>query len=498
MRVLLRSMLSPPYLLSIDVGTEGCKVAIFNNRGESLVKTYQHYPLIVPRPLWAEQNPYLWLDAVKKAILDVMKNINPEEVTCIGLSGQSPVLVPVDMHGKPLMNAILWMDRRAIKQSKIITEITGVKEDPSLPLPKIIWIREHFPGIFQKTYKFLQATDFIAYNLTGKFATDWLSASTYHYNVERREKSEEILNTLEIPPEKFPEAFKPGTIVGTLLDEVSHEIGLRGGIPVTIGGIDAYMAVIGVGALKNGAACEITGSSTCLMVASSQKIHDPQERIHCQVFPLVPNLWIVYGIMSTTGASLRWFRDNFGRQHETYKDLDAEAEKIPAGSNGLIFLPYMMGERSPIWDPFARGVFIGLSLNHSRGHIIRAILEGCSFALRHNLEIIEENGVDVKEIRSCGGAAKSRIFGQIKADVTGKTILIPKEVDATLLGTAIISAVSVGIYEHIEEAIENMVHIREKITPQENVHSEYDFFFQMYKEAYKHLKEYFKRYYSSL
>lgn len=493
-----KKVLLPPYLLSIDIGTEGCKVAIFNNRGETLTKSYQQYPLIVPKPLWVEQNPYLWLNAIKKAISNVMEDINPEEVACIGLSGQSPVLVPVDVHGKPLMNAILWMDRRAVRQSKVVTEITGVKEDPSLLLPKIIWIKENFPEVFRRTHKFLQATDFIAYNLTGKFATDWLSASTYHYDIERGENPEKILNALEIPPEKFPEAFKPGTIVGTLLDKASQEVGLREGIPVVIGGIDAYMAVIGVGALKNGIACEITGSSTCLMVASSQKIHDPQERIHCQVFPLIPDLWIVYGIMSTTGASLRWFRDNLSRQHENYKDLDVEAEKIPAGSNGLIFLPYMMGERSPIWDPFARGTLIGLSLNHSRGHIIRAILEGCSFALRHNLEIIEENGVSVREIRSCGGAAKSRIFGQIKADVTGKTIFVPKEIDATLLGTAIISAVSVGIYERIEEAAENMVHIKERIVPQENIHSEYNLFFQMYKEAYEHLKEYFRRYYSSL
>lgn len=418
------------------------------------------------------------------------------QIACVTLTGQSPVLIPVDKSGNPLMNAIIWMDRRAVKQSETIARITGLNEDPSMVFPKIMWIKEHQPQIFQKTYKFLQATDFIEHKLTGKFVTDWLTAFTCHFDYKSHRWSAEILKQLDIPIEKLPDVYRPTEIVGVVSEEASRGTGLKKGIPVIAGGIDAYMAIIGVNALREGSVCEITGSSTCLMAPSNHKIQDPEGKMGCEIFPLLPSFWITWSVMSTTGASLRWFRDRFGHPGESYKDLDMEAEKVSAGSDGLIFLPYMMGERSPVWSPAARGIFIGLSLRHTRKHMIRAILEGCAFGIRHNLEKIEELGCEIDEIRSCGGAAKSSVFSQIKADVTGKPIIIPREIEAPSLGAAMVGAVVVGIYRDIKEAGENMVQARCRINPRKIMHRKYDIFFQMYKDAYICLKDYFERYYS--
>ena len=489
--------MSSTRLLSVDLGTEGCKATVFSEKGEALARSYQQYPIVVPEPSWAEQDPRAWWNAFRTVVSSVTKQltIGPSQIACITLTGQSPVVVPVDKTGNALMNAIIWMDRRAVKQSRIIEEETGHVEDPSMSLPKILWIKEHKPLIFRKTHKFLQATDFLACKLTGKLVTDWLNANNYHFDIKRSRYPEEILNQLGIPIEKLPEACKPTEIVGTVTERASQELGMKRDIPVVIGGIDAYMAVVGANALKEGSVCEISGSSTCLMAPSNSRILDKKKRVLCEAFPLLPNFWITCAIMSSTGASLRWFRDEFGKPGESYADLDREAEGAPVGSDGLIFLPYLMGERSPLWDPTARGVFIGLSLNHTRKHMIRAILEGCAFGIRHNLEVIEELGGRAGEIRSCGGGAKSVLLGQIKADITGKPVVVLRETEAPALGAAIVGAVALGIYDDIRTAAEEMVKVKGKISPRRTFRKEYDFHFQMYKDAYVHLKEYFKRYY---
>jgi xylulokinase len=491
-------MSSQPYILGLDIGTESTKAILFNLKGKSIARAYIQYSVKVPEPSWAEQDPQLWWNAVKKSVSELLKrtDLKKEQVACVGVSGQSPVLVPVDKRGKPLADAIIWMDRRAVKQAEEIAKVTGFSDDPSMSLPKALWLRETRPQIFRRTHKFLQSTDFVEFKLTGKFVTDWFNASTFHFDLDRQKWPTGILSELQVPVDKLPDVLRPAEIVGTVTDKAASETGLRKGTPVVAGGIDAYMAMVGVNALTIGSVCEITGSSTCLMVPSNHRLSDPENRVHCEKFPLLPDFWVTWGTMSTTGASLRWFRSNFGRSKESYAEMDAEAEKASLGSDGLIFLPYLMGERSPIWDTSARGVFLGFSLNHSRSQFIRAILEGCAFGIRHNLETIEDLGVKTGEVRSCGGAAGSKIFGQIKADVTGKPIVIPREIEAPALGAAISAAVGISIYPDLAEAAKNMVQTRCRIEPQEAVHRMYDRYFEMYKDAYVHLREYFERYYS--
>jgi xylulokinase len=489
---------SEKHVLSIDVGTEGCKTILFNAKGRSLSRSYQKYPIIIPESSWAEQDPLLWWDAVRKGVKDVLRKTgcSAEEIACVSVTGQSPVLVAIDKHGVPLMNAIIWMDRRAVDETRKIEKTTGLKEDPSMMLPKIIWVKSKRPHVFRKIWRFLQSTDYIGYRLTNRFATDWLTAGTLHFDVQKRKWPLETLESLDIPTEKLPEVIRPTEIAGAVSKEASEQTGLCKETPVVLTGIDAYMATVGVNALELGRVCEITGSSTCLMVPSKHEIRDPERRVKCSRFPIVPDLWITWGIMSSTGAALRWFRENFGREKESYRGLDREAAKAPPGSDRLIFLPYMMGERSPIWDTTARGVFVGFSMNHTRKHFARAILEGCAFGIRHNLETIEKLGGEVDQIWSCGGAARSRIFGQIKADVIGKPVIISGEIEAPALGAAMLGTVAARVHKDLKEASRAMVRAKCRINPRKKSRVRYNLQFQMYKDAYQHLKGYFKRYHS--
>ena len=490
-------MSSENRILSVDVGTEGCKTMLFDAKGRSLARSCQKYPIVIPESSWAEQDPLLWWDAVRKGVGDILRKTgsHAREIACVSITGQSPVLVAIDKHGLPLMNAIIWMDRRAVDESKKIERVTGLKEDPSMMLPKIMWMKNKRPQVFGKACKFLQSTDFIGYKLTNRFATDWLTATTIHFDVKQGKWPLETLEKLEIPVTKLPDVIRPTDVAGTVSREASEQTGLRKDIPIVLTGIDAYMATVGVNALESGRICEITGSSTCLMVPSDHMIKDSKKRVRCSEFPIVPDLWMTWGIMSSTGAALRWFRENF--EKKSYHGLDLEAAKVPSGSDRLIFLPYMMGERSPIWDASARGVFIGFSLNHSRKHFVRAILEGCAFGIRHNLETIEELGGKINEIWSCGGAANSRIFGQIKADIIGKPVIIPREIEAAALGAAMLGTVAAGVHKDVKEASRRMVHAKCIITPQKTLHRRYDLQFQMYKDVYLHLKRYFKLYHSN-
>ena len=483
-------------VLGIDVGTEGCKAIAFDLEGKSLARSYQRYSVDIPQPSWAEQDPLSWWRAVKKCVANVVNQIHDrEQILCLAVSGQSPVLIPVDKHGNALLNALIWMDRRAVKQSETIEKKTGINDDASMNLPKAMWIKENRPQIFEKTYKFLQASDFIEFKLTDNFVTDWLNAGTFHFDHRKHNWPTELLDVLDVPSEKLPTVVPPARIIGTVTGSAARETGLKKGTPVVAGGIDAYLAILGVNALTVGETCEITGSSTCLMVPSEREVSDPKNRVQSERFPLLPNLWMTWGTLSSTGASYKWFREIIDPEI-SYYELDSIAEKAPLGSNNLIFLPYLMGERSPIWDPYARGVFIGLSLSHHREHMARAILEGCAFGIRHNLEIIEKSGAKVNKLRSCGGAARSKFFGQIKADVTGKIVVVPVETEASALGAAILAAVGIRAYKNIREAARNMTHAECLIEPREDLFKHYSSSFQMYKSAYISLKKYFKRYYS--
>ncbi|RLG40294.1 MAG: hypothetical protein DRO05_06760, partial [Thermoproteota archaeon] len=436
-----------------------------------------------------------WWEAFKGGLSRLIASKDPGEIVAVGISGQSPVILPVDSRGYVLHNALLWMDRRAVSQAKKLTEIFGIREDPSNALAKILWFKDEMPHLFAKTYKFLQASDYIAFRLTGKFVTDKFTAMTAFFNPHEWKWPKEVEDMGIL--EKLPEVVEPGSPIGNVSRSASKEIGLSEDTMVTAGSIDAYLAVLGSGAIKPGSACDISGTSTCLMITSSKPIHDPKERIFCTPH-FLKDLFIISGLLSTTGASISWFLEEFGREEmleasESGEDpfdlLVSRASEVSPGAEGLIFLPYLAGERSPIWDPFAKGAIIGLTLKHGKGHVVRAILEGCAFGLRHVLETAEELGVHVKEIRACGGASKSDLLCQIKANVVGKPVLTLREPDASLIGAAILAFVGSGIYREVVEAINSIVKVRKVFAPEEEFRKIYNHLFCLYKQSYEALKD---------
>ena len=485
-------------VLAVDIGTSGCKLALIDPHGKILAKTLTRYKVIRPDPICAEQDPLTWWKAFKQGLSKLLRisKENPSKIRAIGISGQSPVIFPVDANGEPLYNALLWMDRRALSQAKKLAKIFGIREDPSNSLAKILWFKEEKPQVFDKAFKFLQASDYLAFKLTGRFVTDKFTAMTSFFNPSDWKYPKQV-EELGIPVEKFPSVLEPGSPIGYVSKQISKEAGLSESTLVVAGSIDAYLAVLGSGAIKPGSACDITGTSTCLMITSSKAVSDPKDRIFCTSH-FLKDLFIVSGILSTTGGSINWFLEEFGSNEileasktggDPFELLISRASGIPPGAEGLIFLPYLAGERSPIWDPFAKGAIIGLTLKHGKGHVIRAILEGCAFGLRHVLETAEELGVQVDEIRACGGASKSDLLCQIKADVVGKPILTLQEPDASLTGAAILAFVGGGIYKDLREAAESIVKVKRIFAPKDELRGKYDPLFRLYKRSYDVLKD---------
>ncbi|RLG46509.1 MAG: hypothetical protein DRN92_05125 [Thermoproteota archaeon] len=486
------------YVLAVDVGTSRCKVALVDPHGKVLAKTLEGYEVLRPDSICAEQSPLVWWKAFKKGVSELLRisKVDPRKIAAVGISGQSPVVFPIDSKGNPLNNALLWMDRRALPQAKRLARIFGVREDPSNALAKILWFKDEKPWVFNETFKFLQTSDYIAFKLTGKFVTDKFTAMTAFFKLSDWSWASEI-EDLGVPIDKFPDVLEPGSPIGPILGQVSREVGLGEDTVVVAGSIDAYLAILGSGAIRSGSACDITGTSTCLMITSSKAIYDPKERIFCTPH-FFKDLFIVSGVLSTTGASISWFLEEFGKEEilkasKTGEDpfdlLISRASGVQPGSEGLIFLPYLAGERSPIWDPFAKGAIIGLTLKHGKNHIIRAILEGCAFGLRHIIETAEELGVHIDEIRVCGGASKSDLFCQIKANVVGKPVITLQDPDASLVGAAILALVGGGIYKEIKSAVKNVVKIGSIFTPEEGFKGKYDEIFGLYKQSYNVLRE---------
>ncbi len=480
-------------VLSIDIGTSSCKIGLYDSGGKALTKLSKSYPIHIPKPNLAEQDPEDWWKAVCSLIRELIykRHYDPQNVKAICISSQCPVIFPIDKEGKPLYRALLWMDRRAIDEVKIIEEKIGVKFDSSFPIPKILWFKRHLPEVYAKTFKFLQPLDYIIFKLTGKIVTDYFTASTAGFNLETKRYAEDALASLNIDSSLLPEPLKPGEIVGSLSDEASKILGLNKDTLVVMGSIDAYLAVLGCGCIKPGVACEIAGTSTCIMVAHDRKIVDPKGRVFCSKH-FVDGLWIVSAIMATTGACVEWFRKNVLEGVLEISEMFKGVEEVEAGSLGLIFLPYLSGERSPIWDPRARGILFGLTLKHNRKHILRAILEGCAYAIRHNVDVLRELGVNISELRVCGGGAKNELWNQIKADVLGINVYKMYELDASLLGASILAFTALEQYNSLIEACNKMVKADKCYVPNVKNHEIYNRLYKIYCEIYPRIKDLFE------
>ncbi len=483
-------------LCGIDIGTTGAKAALFQADGRLLGEGYGEYPVHHPKPGWAEQDPADWWRATCDALRAMLRasRANPASIGAVAVTAQAPTMLPLDRDGRPVRRALIWMDRRAEREARLLGErvgeerifaLTGNRVDPFYVAAKLLWFRREEPELFERSRTFVQINGYVAYRLTGVLSMDPVHASLLQL---RRWKTgewiEELCSLAGVGPERFPQIARGEEVIGTVSRRAAEECGLAAGTPVVAGSVDGSAAALEAGAIAPGEAAEMTGTSTVLLMPNADGATSPA---FIAMPHAVPGVHLLLGAMSATGASLKWFRDNLGGTSAgdaqiSYDLLTAEAESVTAGSEGVVFLPYMAGERSPIWATNARGVFFGLTLSSGRGALIRAILEGAAFALRHNVEVAEEAGLAVREIRSVGGGARSRLWNQIKADVLARPILVPERFLGAPFGGALLAGLACGEYTDIAATVRELKAIRGRYEPDPSARGLYDEPYAVYRE----------------
>lgn len=498
--------MSKRLLLSIDIGTSGCKLAIFNQQGDVVCTYLAEYNTYYLQTGYAEHDVSDWWKVICQGIKYFKReqNINPEEIAAIGVDGLSWAGLPVDKEGNPLRRCMIWLDRRAEKQARWMKEEIGEEKlvqlngnpvDPAYIVPKMLWIKENEPDIYRKTYKFLQSNGYIVYKLTGKFSQDYSQGYGFHFfNMKEGKYEQKIASDLGISLDLVAPLYNCQEIVGTVTTKAARETGLVVGIPVVAGGLDAACCTLGAGVITPGQTQEQGGQAGGMSIQLDKAVIHPQLILGYHV---LPDQWLLQGGTVGGGGTLRWFNQQLGtyekqladkRGISSYQVMDKEANEIVPGSDGLIFLPYMAGERSPIWNSKARGVYFGLSYDKTRAHLIRAMMEGVGYSLLHNLKTAEEVGAVVKELNSVGGAANSRVWTQMKADITGKKINVPYSDHATTLGAAILAGVGAGVYQNFEEGVEKTIKIQRTHEPDMANHQIYQDYYHLYLELYEKLK----------
>lgn len=493
-------------LLGIDIGTSACKVVVFDYSGDVLAQSTKPYNIYYPMQGWVEQDPMEWWKCVCCAVKECLAagKVDPAHIAGIGIAGQSWSAIPIDKKGNVLCNTPIWMDTRASDISARILQklgfdrifrVSGNSFEPTYTTPKILWFKEHRPEIFNKTHKFLQSNSFIAYKLTGSITQDVSQGYGLHvFDMKTARYDEKLCGEMGIPGEMLPDIFACHEVIGQVTKEAADETGLKEGTPVVAGGLDAACGTLGAGVVNIGETQEQGGQAGGMSICVGEATAHPKLILG---FHVVPGLWLLQG-GTVGGGSLKWFREQLGTYEESqekqtgisaYKIMDEEASSVNPGSDGLIFLPYMAGERSPLWDRNAMGVFFGLEYTKTRAHMIRAIMEGCAYALNHNIETAEEVGVKVDTLNAMGGAANSMLWTQIKSDVTGKIIKVPSSDTATTLGAAILAGIGTGVYEDFGKAVASTIKIKRIHEPDMNNHKIYTEYGEIYLEIYKQLKD---------
>lgn len=497
------------YLIGLDVGTSGTKTVLFDETGKALDSVTEEYPLHTPNPGWTEQDPADWWNAAKNTLKAVVaqSGVNASEIKGIGLSGQMHGSVFMDEGRNVVRPAILWNDGRTANECEEITQALGearllqLASNPALTgftAPKAVWLKNREPENFKKTRTLFLPKDYVRFRLTGAIAMEVSDAAgTLLFNVKERAWSNDILDALGIPREWMPKVFESTDVCGTITAEVAKETGLKEGTPVVGGGADNACGATGTGVVRQGRVLSSIGTSGVILAPSETHQVDPEGRIHTFCHS-VPNMWYMMGVILSAGMSLRWYRDvvadseraegeRSGR--DPYDIITQQAASAPVGAEGLIFLPYLTGERTPHKDPYARGGFIGLTIRHQREHLARAVLEGITFALRDSLEIARSLGVDIQEIRATGGGAKSAFWKQLQADVFGCEIATIGSDQGPAFGAAIMAGVGAGVYKSIPEACDAVIQVVERTAPDAARAQEYDEYYQVYRALYPGIRD---------
>lgn len=469
-------------LLGIDIGTSACKVALFDESGAVIAQTNRPYAVYYPQPGWAEQDPEEWWQAICAGIRAVLAESQTAagEIAGIGIDGQSWSCIPVGRDGRCLARTPIWMDTRSdaicrkVKEQvgfDPIFEVAGNDFLPSYTTPKMLWFQQERPEVFEAAEVFLQSNSYIGYKLTGVMSQDLSQGYGLHFfNMRTRTYDEELARELGLSAKLVPELYACDAVIGTVTKEAAACTGLVEGTPVVAGGLDAACGTLGAGVYRPGQTQEQGGQAGGMSICLDEAKAHPKLILGTHV---VPDLWLLQGGTVGGGGVLRWFRQELGAD-QSFDELTALAEAVPAGSDGVIFLPYMAGERSPVWNPSAKGVFYGLGFDKTKGHLVRAALEGVAYSLQHNLMTAAETGVEAGELLAMGGSANSLLWTQIKSDVTGKVIHVPASDTATTLGAALLAGVGTGVYGSYEEAVKTTIRITRTHYPDPAAHEVYE------------------------
>jgi len=485
-------------LLGVDLGTSGVKVLAINEQGKTLASTNVTYPLIQPRAGWSEQNPDDWWNGTVEAIQSILQDpaVPAESVVALSLSGQMHGSVFLDSDNRIIRHPILWNDTRTFRECQLITETIGEENlislvgNPALEgftLPKVLWLRENEPEHFGKLSTLMLPKDYIVYLLTGRLCTEFSDAAgTLLLDVKNRIWSKDVCDKLDLDVGILPDLLDSTAVVGSLTSGASEKTGLPVHVKVVAGGADNACSAVGNGIVEEGIMLASIGTSGVVLAHTDSMHHDPQGRIH-SFNHSVPESWYLMGVMLSAGMSMSWLKNELvGRE---YDYINEQASHIKPGSEGVIFLPYLFGERTPHRDPKARGAYFGISGIHSQKHLIRAVFEGVAFGLKDSLELIKDLGVKPSQIRLTGGGAKSLLWRQILADVFAAEVRTMQADEGPAFGAALLAGVGGGVYANAGEAVKNTVALGDSCEPNSDNSKRYEDIYPLFKSLYQSLKE---------
>ncbi len=491
------------YFLGIDTSTTSSKALLIDEQGTVIAVASSPHTLQTPKPLWSEQDPHEWWQAVSASIRSVLEKagIGGESVAAVGLTGQMHGLVLLDESGNVLRPAILWNDGRTQNQCDEIHQIIGkekfIQISGNIALtgftaPKILWVKENEPQVFAKAKHVLLPKDYVRLKLTGEYAMDKADgAGTVLFDLKSRDWSDEVLASLEIPRSWMPKTFEGPEFTGHVTKEAAALTGLKAGTPVAAGGGDQAAGAVGVGAVEPGIVGLTVGTSGVVFATTPSALIEPRGRLHAFCHA-VPGMWHFMGVMLSAAGSLQWYRDTLAPQM-SFDDLLKEAQAVPAGSEGLQFLPYLSGERTPHPDPLARGAFIGLTLRHSRAHMTRAVLEGVSFGLKDSFALIQNAGLgSVTQVRASGGGTKGALWRQIMASVLEAELVTVNTTEGGAYGAALLAGVGAGAWSDVPTACKASIKITGSTVPDPSQVDAYRKSYSIYQGLYAALKPSFE------
>jgi len=501
------------YLIGADIGTTGAKTLICDEAGDVLSTATVEYPIYQPRPLWSEQDPADWWRATCESVRRVIAKagVSGREVKGIGLSGQMHGLVMLDERHEVIRPAILWNDQRTAAECAEITEAIGHERlielvcNPALTgftAPKILWVRRHEPENYDRCRKILLPKDYVRFRLSGTFATEVSDASgMLLLDIRKRAWCDEVLSKLQVDRALLADCYESCEVSAAVKPDVAAELGIPSGTPIVGGGGDQAAGAVGNGIVRRGVISATIGTSGVVFAFSDAVATDPKGRVHtfCHA---VPGKWHVMGVMLSAGGSFRWLRNSLcaPEQREAeregadpYDIMTREAAQAPPGCEGLFFLPYLTGERTPHANPNARGAWIGLTPRHGKSELIRSVMEGITYGMKDSLEIIKEMGVEVGEIRLSGGGAKSEFWRQMQADVYGQPVCTINAEEGPAYGVALLAGVGTGVWSSVEQACESSISVVSHYRPKRKARSVYRQFYPLFKRLYRSLRTDFDR-----